>query len=155
LSTVAVLKSLPQPVVKLKYLKTFVLFACRAEALREGRCHLCQKLRIQNSKLRIVFLICGQNRSQESERDFMPIISRFFGIMIYMYWREHAPPHFHAKYQDDEVVVDIETGRVTGSMSARALRLIEEWRLLHVAELCREWELAEQNKELFRIDPLE
>jgi hypothetical protein len=85
----------------------------------------------------------------------MPIISRFFGILIYMYWREHAPPHFHAKYQDDEVVIDIETGKVTGTMSARALRLIEEWRMLHVAELRQEWELAEQNKQLFRIEPLE
>ncbi len=85
----------------------------------------------------------------------MPIISRFFGILIFMYWREHSPPHFHAKYQDDEVVVDIETGNVTGSMSVRALRLIEEWRKLHMEELRREWELAENNKALFRIDPLE
>ena len=85
----------------------------------------------------------------------MPIICRFFGIMIYMYWREHSPPHFHAKYQDDEVVVDIETGVVTGTMSPRAVRLIAEWRRLHLEELRREWELAEQNKTLFRIDPLE
>jgi hypothetical protein len=85
----------------------------------------------------------------------MPIISRFFGIMIYMYWRDHCPPHFHAKYQDDEVVIDIETGVVTGDMSVRALRLIEEWRLLHTDELRQEWQLAEQNKALFRIEPLE
>ena len=85
----------------------------------------------------------------------MPIISRFFGIVIYMYWREHAPPHFHAKYQDDEIVVDIETGTVTGTMSPRAVRLVAEWRQLHLEELRREWELAEQNKALFRIEPLE
>ena len=48
----------------------------------------------------------------------MPIISRFFGIVIYMSWREHAPPHFHAKYQDDEIVIDIETGVVTGTIVA-------------------------------------
>ena len=35
----------------------------------------------------------------------MPIISKFFGIVIYMYWKDHAPPHFHAKYGDDEIVV--------------------------------------------------
>ena len=85
----------------------------------------------------------------------MPIISRFFGILVFMYWREHRPPHFHAKYQDDEVVIDIETGRVEGDMSVRALRLIEEWRQLHVQELRENWRLAEQNKALFRIEPLE
>ena len=85
----------------------------------------------------------------------MPIISRFFGIVVYMYWRDHCPPHFHAKYQDDEAVINIETGVVSGNMSVRALRLIEEWRQLHGDELRREWQLAEQNKTLFRIDPLE
>lgn len=44
----------------------------------------------------------------------MPVISRFFGIVIYIYWREHAPPHFHAKYQDQEITMEIETGRVAG-----------------------------------------
>ena len=85
----------------------------------------------------------------------MPIISRFFGILIYMYWRDHCPPHFHAKYQDDEAVIDIETGQVNGQMSVRALRLIEEWRQLHIDELRKNWQLAEQNRELFRIEPLE
>jgi hypothetical protein len=85
----------------------------------------------------------------------MPIISRFFGIVIFMYWRDHSPPHFHAKYQDDEVTVDVENGNVNGTMSVRALRLIEEWRILHRDELRREWKLAEQDKALFRIDPLE
>jgi hypothetical protein len=54
----------------------------------------------------------------------MPVISRFFGIVIYMFWREHAPPHFHAKYGDDEITVEIETGAVTGSMSKRGLALV-------------------------------
>lgn len=47
----------------------------------------------------------------------MPIISRFFGIVIYMLWREHRPPHFHAKYGDEEVIVEIETGKVVGNIS--------------------------------------
>ena len=58
----------------------------------------------------------------------MPVISRFFGIVVYMYWRDHAPPHFHAKYQDDEITMDIETGQVTGRMSRRATAMLEEWR---------------------------
>jgi hypothetical protein len=85
----------------------------------------------------------------------MPVISRFFGIVIFMYWREHSPPHFHAKYQDQEITVDIENGGINGIMSPRASGLIEEWRMLHIDELRREWVLASQNKALFRIKPLE
>ena len=47
----------------------------------------------------------------------VPVISRFFGIVIYMYWKDHAPPHFHAKYGDDEIVVGIKTGYVSGNIS--------------------------------------
>lgn len=85
----------------------------------------------------------------------MPIISRFFGIIVYMFWREHQPPHFHAKYGDDEIIVEIETGNVTGVMTKRALNMIQEWRQLHKEELIANWQLAEQNKPLKRIDPLE
>lgn len=85
----------------------------------------------------------------------MPIISRFFGIVIYMYWRDHAPPHFHARYQGQEVTIEIETGRVEGSINARALGLVHEWRHLHVAELTKDWKLAEQKRILNEIQPLE
>lgn len=85
----------------------------------------------------------------------MPIISRFFGIVIFMFWREHRPPHFHAKYGDEEVTVEIENGTVNGNMSARALALIQEWRELRKEDLRREWTLAESKKALFPIKPLE
>ena len=85
----------------------------------------------------------------------MPIISRFFGITIYMFWKEHAPPHFHAKYGDNEMVVEIESGKTTGNMSKRAIRMIQEWRELHKRELLEDWNLAEQKKDLFAIKPLE
>lgn len=85
----------------------------------------------------------------------MPIISRFFGIVIYMLWREHRPPHFHAKYGDDEIIVEIESGNVNGNMSKRALNLVQEWRELHKEDLMREWELVERKKSLFPIRPLE
>lgn len=61
----------------------------------------------------------------------MPILSRFFGILLYMYWKDHAPPHFHAKYGGQEVTIEIETGKVTGKISKRALSLIQEWREIH------------------------
>lgn len=85
----------------------------------------------------------------------MPIISQFYGIVIYIFWREHAPAHFHARYGDDEVIVDIESGQVTGSMSRRALGLVQEWRQIHQDELRKEWELAINKKQLFPIKPLE
>ena len=85
----------------------------------------------------------------------MPIISQFFGIVIYMFWREHEPAHFHAKYGEDEIVVEIETGRVAGKMTPRALKLVKEWRKLHINELRKEWELAKAKKQLFPIKPLE
>lgn len=72
-----------------------------------------------------------------------------------MYWRDHQPPHFHARYGDDEIIVEIETGKVTGSVSQRALNMIQEWRARHKDELLTDWKLAEQNKPLERISPLE
>jgi len=85
----------------------------------------------------------------------MPIISRFFGIAIYMYWRDHAPPHFHAKYQGHEVTIEIGTGKVNGEINTRALSLVQEWRQLHVIELAENWRFAQQKRILKPIEPLE
>ena len=85
----------------------------------------------------------------------MPVISRFFGIIIYMYWRDHAPPHFHAKYAGEEVEIEIESGKVLGSMNRRALKMIQEWSEANKAELLSDWKLAEEQKELKEIKPLE
>jgi len=72
-----------------------------------------------------------------------------------MFWREHNPPHFHAKYGDEEVVIEIESGKISGAMSKRALILVQEWRALHKEELMTDWKLAEEKKALFPIKPLE
>jgi len=85
----------------------------------------------------------------------VPVISRFYGIVIAMHWRDHAPPHFHARYGDEEVTVAVETGTVVGSMNRRALAMVQEWRELHKSELLGNWKLAEERKMLKRIDPLE
>jgi hypothetical protein len=53
----------------------------------------------------------------------MPTIARFYGIVVFMNYNEHAPPHFHARYQDQEVTIEIQTGIVTGKMSRRALQM--------------------------------
>jgi hypothetical protein len=72
-----------------------------------------------------------------------------------MYYRDHAPPHFHARYGDQEVIIEIETGKITGSMSSRALSMIQEWRKMHINELLDDWKLVEQNMPLKKINPLE
>ena len=85
----------------------------------------------------------------------MPIISRFFGIIVFMFWREHQPPQFHAKYGDEEVIVEIQTGKVTGNISQRVLNMVQEWRELHKDELMADLKLSEEGKPLNRIKPLE
>ena len=85
----------------------------------------------------------------------MPEISRFLGIVIRMYIREHALPHCHAEYGEYEITVDISSGVVTGKFPRRALTAVLEWYLLHKDELMANWEAAEQRKPLNRIKPLE
>jgi len=85
----------------------------------------------------------------------LPEISRFLGIVIAIYHREHRPPHFHALYGDYEVVVNIENGVIEGRFPRRALRLVLEWYEMHKEELMEDWLFAEQRKPLKKIAPLE
>jgi hypothetical protein len=86
----------------------------------------------------------------------VPEISRFLGIVIAMYYREHAPPHFHARYRGLEVRVDIRTGDIlSGRLASRAQRLVLEWWQLHRDELLEDWELAKERQPLKSIEPLE
>jgi len=85
----------------------------------------------------------------------VPEISRFLGIVIAMYYRDHAPAHFHAFYGEFEATVAVESGTVTGEFPARALALVQEWRRLHRAELLESWIRARTGKPLPKIEPLE
>ena len=85
----------------------------------------------------------------------MPEISRFLGIVIAMYYRDHAPPHFHALYGEYEVTIDIDSGVVNGDFPKRALANVQEWRALHREELAETWTLARASKPLTKIQPLE
>ena len=85
----------------------------------------------------------------------MPEISRFLGIVIAMYYRDHAPPHFHAIYGEHEATVNIGTGELNGSLPSRALSHVQEWRELHKDELLRNWNLAQTQQPLPKIAPLE
>lgn len=85
----------------------------------------------------------------------MPEISRFLGIVIRMYYRDHAPPHFHAEYAENEITVEIESGVVEGRFPRRALAAVLDWYELHSDELLANWLLARQEQPLNRIAPLE
>lgn len=86
----------------------------------------------------------------------MPEISRFFGIIVAIFYNDHNPPHFHAKYGEHKALISIEDGSVlAGGLPNRALDLVEEWRLLHISDLQDDWNLAAEHKPLRRIEPLE
>ena len=86
----------------------------------------------------------------------MPELSRFYGIIIRMYYADHPPPHFHAVYQGEQVKVNINALAVMeGKMAGRATALVLEWAALHQADLQRAWELASTNREPFKIPPLD
>jgi hypothetical protein len=85
----------------------------------------------------------------------MPELSRFLGIVIGMFYREHGVPHFHAVYGGHEISVEVETGRIHGQFPPRALKLVAEWRDLHRAELLENWALAKAGQPLKPIAPLE
>jgi hypothetical protein len=86
----------------------------------------------------------------------MPAVSRFFGILIRMFRREHAPPHFDALHAEHEALVDIRTLEVIrGRLPRRALALVLEWAAPYRAELMEDWELCRQKRLPRKIAPLE
>jgi Domain of unknown function (DUF4160) len=85
----------------------------------------------------------------------MPTISAFYGILIQMFWRDHAPPHFHALYAEYEALIEIRTLQVVeGALPKRALSLVLEWASEHRAELTEDWELCAQMQMPKKIEPL-
>lgn len=87
----------------------------------------------------------------------MPEISRFYGIIIYMFAKDHNPPHFHAKYGEYKGIFNIKTGELMeGELPKRALRLIEDWIELNRKELMENWESSQTDfPELKKINPLQ
>ena len=86
----------------------------------------------------------------------MPIISMFYGLLIQMFWDDHAPPHFHVMYAEYEASIDIDTLKVIkGKMPRRALALVLEWASEHREELFEDWELCRLQQPPKRISPLQ
>lgn len=85
----------------------------------------------------------------------MPELSRFYGIVIKMYFGDHDPPHFHAEYAEDRAVINIETLAVLGGrLPPRALGLVAEWSAMHQGELRQAWQKAKNLEPAGKIDPL-
>ena len=84
----------------------------------------------------------------------MPVLCRFYGIIIRMYFQqeEHNPPHIHARYGDDVAAIDVQTGEVLdGYLPPKALAMVKEWTALHRSDLLRIWE----TQEFVSLAPLE
>lgn len=86
----------------------------------------------------------------------MPEISRFFGIVIKLFYEDHNPPHFHAEYGESIALIDIRTLTVfSGRLPPRVLGLVIEWATLHQLELLDDWTRARARHALHKIAPLE
>ena len=86
----------------------------------------------------------------------MPTISKFDGIKIMMFYREHAPPHFHAEYAEEAAEIGIDHIIIfEGQLSRRIRARVFEWAAIHQAELRANWELARARRPLLDIAPLD
>jgi hypothetical protein len=85
----------------------------------------------------------------------MPEISRFLGIVVFMNFNDHPPPHFHAKYGEYHIAIEINTGIVEGKFPKRALRHVMEWYEMHNEELLENWNSIIETGEFTKISPLE
>ena len=84
----------------------------------------------------------------------MPEISRFYGIIIYLYMSEHNPPHFHVWYENYKAIITIKDGIITGSLPRRALNLVYEWLDIHKDELLENWNRLANFETPQKIEPL-
>ncbi len=85
----------------------------------------------------------------------MPRICAFYGIVIEIYFADHPPPHFHARYAGDEALIVISTGEVfAGALPGRALRLVLEWLEQHRSEVMANWDRASAGQPTEPVDPL-
>ena len=85
----------------------------------------------------------------------MPELSRFFGIVVRMYYDDHEPPHIHVTYSGNKAIIDFQGNILKGALNSRtALHLVREWIDLHHAELEEDWKLAKNSQEIRKIEPL-
>lgn len=86
----------------------------------------------------------------------MPVISRFFGIIISMFYGDHNPPHFHVRYNNHNAIISInDLVLLEGKLPPRVLGFVMEWASIYKNDLIEDWRLAEQLEALKPIKPLE
>ena len=82
----------------------------------------------------------------------MPIVAQFYGIVIAMFYDDHNPPHFHARYGQARALMRIEDGEIlAGALPPMASRMVCDWALARHAELKENWRRASRHQELERI----
>lgn len=84
----------------------------------------------------------------------MPRISMFFGIVVYMYYDDHAPPHAHVLFEGEEVIIDFAGSVTRGRLPSRAQSMVSEWAQAHQTELHENWARARESLPLRWIEPL-
>jgi hypothetical protein len=85
----------------------------------------------------------------------MPEISRFYGIIIYLNFGDHNPPHIHVEYSGFEAVFEISSGKLLeGKLPVRARKMVTQWISIHRDELFTNWQFAFERKPTFKITPL-
>ena len=84
----------------------------------------------------------------------MPTVSMFYGIIIYIYFMDHNPPHIHAEYAEYKAQFDFNGKMIAGKMPRKKRKLIEAWIILHAEELAANWKIAAAGGAVMPIDPL-
>lgn len=84
----------------------------------------------------------------------MPTISFFYGIIITMYYDDHNPPHFHAKYQGEIAEITFDGEILKGNLPEKQLRIVQAWALIHEEDLKANWELLKNQSQQEKIEPL-
>jgi hypothetical protein len=84
----------------------------------------------------------------------MPEVCHFYGIKVYVYFRDHAPPHIHVEYVGNWAILIIENGRIyAGKLPRHTLTIVRHWMRKHRADLMTAWDLAERGEDPGEIDP--
>lgn len=84
----------------------------------------------------------------------MPEICRFYGIIIFLYWRDHNPPHIHFEYGGYQCTMSILDRLVNGQAPAKVIAKVNEWVDLHEDEILTLWEKAQRGEALYKLEPL-
>ena len=87
-------------------------------------------------------------------KEYMPEICRFYGIIIYLYWMDHNPPNIHVVYGDYECSISIIERIVDGKIPAKVVSKVNQWMDIHQDEIMKLWEKASKGEKIEKIEPL-